>query len=48
MAKQVVAVFFVFVFFLNTPGKSSKQGINYMVVKRGLCGLEIVMGAGAK
>lgn len=48
MEKQVVAVFFVFVFsFLNTPGKSSKQGINSMVVKRGLRGREIVMGAGA-
>lgn len=46
MEKQVVAVFLVFVFFLNTPGKSSKQGINSMVVKRGLRGREIVMGAG--
>lgn len=46
MEKQVVAVLFCFCFFLkNTPGKSSKQGINSMVVKRGLRGLEIVMGA---
>lgn len=45
MAKQVVAVFFCLCFFKNTPGKSGKQGINSMLVKRGLRSLEIVMGA---